>query len=193
MCGWFAKTFRRDFCQTLYMFGTHHCCYSSSLCLSENHELAPASAGAERRTLNIECVVRALRPTSDVACPAVTWRILPTIARALPQIWGRRNRKFSSIRGWLPTRRRQRNSESTRFHQALEYTTQLVSDALVRKSSVTDANASYVQKLRVIENATDDEIRAVLHHLFNDGPQGPSRQQVQLAPSRAYNFAVPSR
>ena len=40
---------------------------------------------------------------------------------------------------------------------------QLVSDALVRKSSVTDANASYVQKLRVAENATDEEIKAALH------------------------------
>ena len=59
---------------------------------------------------------------------------------------------------------------------------QLVSDALVRKSSVTDANASYVQKLRVAENATDDEIRADLHQLFINGPQGPSRQQIQLAP-----------
>ena len=28
---------------------------------------------------------------------------------------------------------------------------QLVSDALVRKSSVTDANASYVQRLRVLK------------------------------------------
>ena len=59
---------------------------------------------------------------------------------------------------------------------------QLVSDALVRKSSVADANASYVQKLRVAENATDDEIRAALHQLFNNGPQGPTRQQDQLAP-----------
>ena len=35
---------------------------------------------------------------------------------------------------------------------------QQVADALVRKTSVTDANASYVQKLRVAENATDDEV-----------------------------------
>ena len=59
---------------------------------------------------------------------------------------------------------------------------QLVSDALVRKSSVTDANASYVQKLRVAENATDNEIRAALHQLFNNGPQGPTRRQDQLTP-----------
>ena len=45
-----------------------------------------------------------------------------------------------------------------------------------------DANASYVQKLRVADSATDDEIKAALHQLFNNGPQGPSRQQDQLAP-----------
>ena len=33
---------------------------------------------------------------------------------------------------------------------------QQLADALVRKSSVTDANAEYVQKLRVPENATDE-------------------------------------
>ena len=37
---------------------------------------------------------------------------------------------------------------------------QLISDALVRKSSVTDANASYVQKLRVAHNATNEEIQS---------------------------------
>ena len=47
---------------------------------------------------------------------------------------------------------------------------------------MTDANASYVQELRVAEKATDDEIRAALHQLFNNGPQGPTRQQDQLAP-----------
>ena len=58
---------------------------------------------------------------------------------------------------------------------------QLVSDALVRKSSVADANASYVQKLRVAENATNEEIPTALHQLFNNGPQGPSRNQNQSA------------
>ena len=58
---------------------------------------------------------------------------------------------------------------------------QLFSDALVRKSSVTDANASYVHKLRVAENATNEEIQTALHQLFNNGPQGPSRHQHQLA------------
>ena len=51
--------------------------------------------------------------------------------------------------------------------QQTHFSRQLVSDALVRKSSVTDANASYVQKLRVAENATNDEIRVALHQLFN--------------------------
>ena len=45
-----------------------------------------------------------------------------------------------------------------------------------------DANASYVQKLRVAENATNNEIQSALHELFNKGPQGPSRRQDQLAP-----------
>ena len=44
---------------------------------------------------------------------------------------------------------------------------QLVADALVRKSSVKNANAEYVQKLRVSEVATDQEIQNVLHQLFN--------------------------
>ena len=47
------------------MFGTSHCCYSSS-CFSDTRELAPASAGAERRTCIFECVVRALCSASDV-------------------------------------------------------------------------------------------------------------------------------
>ena len=59
---------------------------------------------------------------------------------------------------------------------------QLISDALVRKSSVTNANANYVQKLRVADNATNEEIQGALHQLFNNGPQGPSRHQDQLAP-----------
>ena len=49
---------------------------------------------------------------------------------------------------------------------------QQVADALVCKTSVTDANASYVQKLRVAENATDEEIQTTLKELFNKGPQG---------------------
>ena len=44
---------------------------------------------------------------------------------------------------------------------------QSVEDALVRKSSVHDANAAYVQRLRVPENASDSEIQAALNRLFN--------------------------
>ena len=51
---------------------------------------------------------------------------------------------------------------------------QLVADALVRKGSVRDANAEYVQKLRVTESATDQEIQAALHQLFSSSPQGTS-------------------
>ena len=69
MCGWFAGTIRRDFCRTLYMFGTSHCCDSSS-CYSDTFEFEPASAGAERRTLLSERAVCALRSSSNVQCTA---------------------------------------------------------------------------------------------------------------------------
>ena len=64
-----------------------------------------------------------------------------------------------------------------------------MSDALVRKSSVTDANASYVQKLRVAENATDEEIKAALHQLFKFGPQGnlATSSQDQTAPQGQFS------
>ena len=56
---------------------------------------------------------------------------------------------------------------------------QHVADALVRKTSVTDANASYVQKLRVAHDATDEEVQAALHELFKSSPQGHSATAVQ--------------
>ena len=56
---------------------------------------------------------------------------------------------------------------------------QLVSDALVRKGSVKDANAEYVQKLRVSKVATDKEIQAALHKLFQSSLQGISAQSPQ--------------
>ena len=37
-----------------------------------------------------------------------------------------------------------------------------------------DANAEYVQKLRVTESATDQEIQNALHQLFKSSPQGHS-------------------
>ena len=49
---------------------------------------------------------------------------------------------------------------------------QLVADALVRKGSIKDANAEYIQKLRVAESATNQEIQAAQHQLFNPSPQG---------------------
>ena len=54
---------------------------------------------------------------------------------------------------------------------------QLVSDALVRKESVKDANAEYVMRLRVSDKATDEEIQNALHQLFNSSPQGISSNQ----------------
>ena len=49
---------------------------------------------------------------------------------------------------------------------------QLIADALVRKGFVKDANAEYVQKLRVSSVATDQEIQNALHKLFKSSPQG---------------------
>ena len=54
---------------------------------------------------------------------------------------------------------------------------QLVSDALIRKDSVKDANAEYVMRLRVAENATDEEIQNALYQLFNSRPQGRQSNQ----------------
>ena len=39
---------------------------------------------------------------------------------------------------------------------------QLVSNALVRKGSVKDANEEYVMRLRVAKNATNEQIQAAL-------------------------------
>ena len=41
-------------------------------------------------------------------------------------------------------------------------------------STVQDANAEYVQKLRMSESATDQEIHEALHQLFKTRPQGHS-------------------
>ena len=56
---------------------------------------------------------------------------------------------------------------------------QLVSDALVRKGSVKDANSEYVQRLRVSPDASDSEIQSALHKLFSQGPQGQSANDPQ--------------
>ena len=54
---------------------------------------------------------------------------------------------------------------------------QLISDALVRKGSVKDANEEYVMRLRVATNATDEEIQSALHHLFSSNNQSVQRPQ----------------
>ena len=56
---------------------------------------------------------------------------------------------------------------------------QLVSDALVRKGSVKDANSEYVQWLRVSPDASDAEIQTALHKLFIQGPQGQANNDPQ--------------
>ena len=45
-----------------------------------------------------------------------------------------------------------------------------------------DANAEYVQKLRVPEATTNEEIQAALHRLFSSGPRGDSSTQDQSGP-----------
>ena len=63
-------------------------------------------------------------------------------------------------------------------------------DSLSRQLvSVIDANASYVQKLRVAENATDEEMKAALHQLFKFGPQGnlATSSQDQTAPQGQFS------
>ena len=71
-----------------------------------------------------------------------------------------------------------------KINPADSFSHQLVSDALVHKGSVKDANAEYVQKLRVSNVATDQEIQTALHKLFQSSPQGisvqgPQDQQIQ--------------
>ena len=59
------------------------------------------------------------------------------------------------------------------------FSRQLVSDALVRKDSVKDGNAEYVMRLRVPDNATDEDIQNALHKFFNSSPQGSQGHQGQ--------------
>ena len=56
---------------------------------------------------------------------------------------------------------------------------QLVSDALIRKDSVKDANAEYVMKLSVAADASDQDIQDALYKLFNTSPQGNQGPQGQ--------------
>ena len=104
------------------MFGTHHCCNSSSSCISETRERTPASAGAERQTLYIERAVRILRSASDVARPAVTWKILPTIASARSIYEETRQEAFKQAQ-LAADKATTMQTESTRFRRALDYTT----------------------------------------------------------------------
>ena len=56
---------------------------------------------------------------------------------------------------------------------------QLISDALIRKGSIKDANSEYVQRLRVSPDASDSEIQTALHRLFSQGSQGQSVKDPQ--------------
>ena len=52
----------------------------------------------------------------------------------------------------------------------------------MRKASVKDGNAEYVQKLQVVESATDQEIQNALHQLFKSSPQGQNNTQNNQGP-----------
>ena len=79
------------------MFGTSHCCNSSSSCLSDTREPTPALVGAERRTFIFERAVRALRSASDVArtMPRHS-RILLTSASVTPHLRGGATLRFQA-------------------------------------------------------------------------------------------------
>ena len=63
------------------MFGTSHCCNSSSSsCTSETRERAPASAGAERQEIVFECAVLTLHSASNVLRAVAALEDTPTTA-----------------------------------------------------------------------------------------------------------------
>ena len=66
---------------------------------------------------------------------------------------------------------------------------QSVTDALVKKSSVHDANAAYVQQLRVPEDATDDQIRESLKKLFHKNEERNSVGSVLRMSSKSIDQA----
>ena len=63
---------------------------------------------------------------------------------------------------------------------------------MVRKDSVKDANAEYVMRLRVHDNATDEDIQNALQKLFNSIPQGIQGHQGQsiLSTSPQGNYSL---
>ena len=77
------------------MFGTSHCCYSSS-CFSDTREPTPASAGAERQTRVFECAVRALCSASDVARAAATLKDTPNQCELMTANTRRSDRTFQA-------------------------------------------------------------------------------------------------
>ena len=58
---------------------------------------------------------------------------------------------------------------------------QSVEDALVKKSSVHDANAAYVQKLRVPEDASDDQIQTALNRLFSQNTETENQSVLKMS------------
>ena len=62
---------------------------------------------------------------------------------------------------------------------------QSVTDALVKKSSVHDANEAYVQQLRDPEDATDDQIKEALTKLFQKNDKINSEGSVLKIPNKS--------
>ena len=124
MCGWFAGTFCRDFCRTLLIFGTHHCCNSSSSCISETCEHTLASAGAERQLLRIKCAIRILRSASDIVRAVAALEDTPTTASGKLHLRGNATEVFKQAR-LAADKVTTQETESTRFRRALDYTTWL--------------------------------------------------------------------
>ena len=104
------------------MFGTSHCCNSSSSCTSETRERTPASAGAERQPLRIECAVRILRSASDVARAVAALEDTPTTASWKLHLRGNATGLFKRAQ-LAADKATTTRTESTRFRRALDYTT----------------------------------------------------------------------
>ena len=51
----------------------------------------------------------------------------------------------------------------------------------LRKRSVHDANAAYVQKLRVPEDASDDQIQAALNQLFSQNMEAENQSVLKMS------------
>ena len=103
------------------MFGTSHCCDSSS-CYSDMCEPVPASAGAKRQTRLFKRVVHALHSASNVICPTTSLKHTPNECKRAAANMRRRDRMLSQIH-LAANKATWKRKESTRFRNSLAYTT----------------------------------------------------------------------